>query len=128
MFADQDPLEEDMKILVEDMTADQLVAYLRDYQIHGPNHVTLKLDGIEYRRMQWLIDVYGQPDAGRIIKWICYHHHGKADGQVITHRRFNSKMKWWVDKMHIEMQQALAKDERKAEKKSFAGFATSSDL
>ena len=118
-----DPLEEDIGLPCEDMTPDQLVVYLKDYHFNI-NHVVLKLDGQEYRRMKWLQDIYGPRDAGHIVKWVCQHYGGKYDNQLVTHRRFNAKMKWWVDCMHMEMQQARNKEVNHAVSVPAAGFAT----
>lgn len=123
-LTDLDPLEEDMKTRVEDMTPDQLMVYLKDFQREW-NKVDLKLDGQEYQRMRWLQEIYGNRDAGLILKWLCQGpSSGKADGQIVTHRRFNQKMKWWVDQVHIAMQQARAREERRAATPAPVGFAT----
>lgn len=133
-FLDPDPLEDEMGVRVEDMNADQLVGYLKDYQ-QGLNGLTLKLSGVaEFKRMQWLIEIYGQPDAGRIVKWTYWKHRGRwaskrTYADVIRHARFNAKMKWWVDIMHTEMQEQINR-ENNAPKTSAAavGFSTIRDL
>ncbi|ACH62154.1 hypothetical protein MYRNA_185 [Mycobacterium phage Myrna] len=126
-FTDIDPLEEDMKVRVEDMSPDQLVVYLKDWQ-EAVNGVTMALDGKELYMMRWLQKVYGD-DAGLIIKWVCWKHRGKDDrNQLIVHRMFCTKMKWWVDKMHQEMQTAKRREEgRQTQREQMAdsGFATS---
>ena len=126
MFTDTDPLEEEMHVRCEDMTSDQLTSYFQAWQ-HHINGVNLKLDGQEWRRMAWLQEVYGQADAGNIVKWVCWKHRGKIDGEIVTHRRFNSRMKWWVDKMHIGMQMEIRREQRKPTAAA-AGFATGADL
>ncbi|ASZ74734.1 hypothetical protein KHO57_gp170 [Mycobacterium phage Phabba] len=126
-FTDIDPLEEDMKVRVEEMTPDQLVVYLKDWQ-EAVNGVSMALDGKELYMMRWLQKVYGD-DAGRIVKWVCYKHRGKNDlGNLIVHRMFCTKMKWWVDKMHQEMQATVRREQnRKTPRQQLAasGFATS---
>lgn len=132
-FTTPDPLEQDMSVLVEDMTADQLVNYLREYQ-EQLNDVRIAISGYpETARMKWLIETYGQPDAGRIIKWTYWCHRGKWTGrdgkqEFIKPMRFNAKMKWWVDEMHSEMQRELTRAERKAAKKNYEGFATAETM
>lgn len=134
-FMDSDPLEEDMAVRVEDMNADQLVTYLRDYQ-KALNGLTIASAGApEYKRMLWLIAVYGQPDAGRIIKWTYWKHRGRwkdrKGTEVIRPMRFNAKMKWWVDILHTEMQQQVQRERNAVPAKTsaaVAGFATASDL
>ena len=123
-FTDPDPLEQDMKVRVEDMSPDQLVVYLKDWQeaFHG---IQMNLDGKELYMMRWMEKVYG-PDAGRIIKWTTYKHRGRDDrGYLIVHRMFCTKMKWWVDKMHQEMQAAVLRETRRAETPKTSRFATS---
>ncbi|QZE10498.1 hypothetical protein SEA_SCOOBYDOOBYDOO_181 [Mycobacterium phage ScoobyDoobyDoo] len=126
-FMDTDPLEEEMRVRCEDMTPDQLVVYLKDWQ-EAVNDITLGLDGKEIYSMRWLQKVYG-PDAGLIVKWVCYKHRGKDDrGQYIVHRMFCTKMKWWIDKLYAEMQVHRRREERRKsprEAAAISGWATS---
>jgi hypothetical protein len=134
-FLDPDPLESEQALRVEEMNADQLVTYLKEYQ-QALNGLTLSLSGVvEYKRMCWLIEVYGQPDAGRIIKWTYWRHRGRWNNraknsiEVIRHARFNSKLKWWVDMMHTEMQEQVARENNVVKTSpASVGFSTSSDL
>ena len=71
-FSDNDPLEDDMGVRCEDMTPDQLVAYIKSYQeAFGLN---LKVEGLKERSVfRALQKLYGKADAGRIVKWAFYH-------------------------------------------------------
>lgn len=108
-FSDSDPLEDDMGVRCEQMNPDQLVAYIKSYQqAFGLN---LRIDGTPeravFRAMQ---RIYGKDDAGRIVKWVFYHHKGRWENQPVTPFSFTKGRKWWVDKMHLEMQEALRKE------------------
>ena|SRR6478736_850847 len=128
-FSETDPLEDQMGVRCEDMTADQLVTYLKDWQ-EAVNNTVMRLDGKEIYPIRWLQKVYGD-DAGLIVKWLCYKHRGKDDrGYLITHRMFCTKMKWWIDLMYAEMQQQLARENRREAAAvtgsgNWTGFATS---
>lgn len=108
-FTDTDPLEDDMGVRCEDMTPDQLVSYIKSYQeAFGLN---LKIDGLPERSVfKGMQRIYGQQDTGRIVKWVFYKYKGRYDGEPVRHLSFAKGRKWWVDKMHLEMQDALRKD------------------
>jgi hypothetical protein len=112
MFADTDPLEEDMGIRCEDMNPDQLVAYIKSYQeAFGLN---LKIEGQRERAViNGLVRIYGRQDAGRIIKWVFYQYKGRYDKEPVTIFSFSKGRKWWLDKMHLEMQDAIRKERPK---------------
>lgn len=108
-FSDTDPLEEDMGVRCEDMNADQLVAYIKAYQdAFGFN---LKVEGPKERGVfRGLQRVYGNANAGRIVKWAFYHHKGKFRDEIINFFHFSKGNKWLTDKFYLELQQDAAKE------------------
>lgn len=107
-FSDPDPLEEDMSVMCEDMTPDQLIAYLKSY--HQAFGLILKVQGHqELAVFRHLKKVYGR-DAGLIVKWTTYHYKGFFRGEPITFNSFSKGRKWFTDKMHLEVQQELRKE------------------
>lgn len=105
-FSDTDPLEKDMGVRCEDMNPDQLVTYIKTYQeAFGLN---LKIDGFPERAVfKGMQRIYGQTDAGLIVKWVFYKYKGRYDNEPVRHLSFAKGRKWWVDKMHLEMQEEL---------------------
>jgi hypothetical protein len=100
-----DPLEEDMGVRCEQMSADQLIAYIKGY--HAAFDLNLKISGMPERSaLTGLQRTYGKTDAGKIIKWVFYHHKGRHNGEPVTPLSFSKGRKWWTDKMHLEMQEA----------------------
>lgn len=105
-FLDEDPLEHDMGVRCEDMTPNQLIRYVvsyqrafgRDIKIEGPRENTL------FKNLQ---AVYGQRDAGLIVKWAFYRHKGYWRDEYITPTSFAKGRRWWLDIMHLEMQEAV---------------------
>jgi len=132
-FSDLDPLEAHMGTPVEEMTADQLVTYLKDYQLNL-NGLDLKVAGPpEYKRMVWLQENYPQPAAGRIIKWTYWKYRGRwrnrhGDREVVFPRWFCERMRWWVDRMYSEMQQELIREENRRRSPAAVGMPTGDDL
>lgn len=108
-FSDNDPLEDDMGVRCENMTPDQLVAYIKSYQ--NAFGLNLRIDGTPeravFRAMQ---RIYGHTTAGQIVKWVFYHHKGRWGNEPVTPFSFSKGRKWWVDKMHLELQEALRKE------------------
>lgn len=104
-FGDTDPLEEDMGVRCEDMSPDQLVSYIKSYQ--EAFGLTIRIDGHPERGVfRGMLRIYGQRDTGLIVKWVFYKHKGRReDGTPVTPLSFAKGRKWWVDKMHLEMQQ-----------------------
>jgi hypothetical protein len=47
---------------------------------------------------------YGPCTAGRIVKWVFYHHRGIYNGRPVGFFDFAKGAKWWVDQMYLEMQ------------------------
>lgn len=109
MFVDPDPIEQDMGVRVEKMNPDQLVAYLKTY--HAAYGLDLAVEGHQERAIfRSLQKIYGQADAGRIVKWVTYTHKGRWDGSPVRFASFCKARKWWVDIMHLEMQDGLRVD------------------
>ena len=117
MFLDPDPIEQDMGLPVEEMNPDQLVAYLKTY--HAAYGLDMAVEGHQeraiFRSMQ---NIYGQRTAGRIVKWVTYTHKGRWDGQPVRFASFCKARKWWVDMMHMEMQDSLRKADATATRRS----------
>lgn len=103
LFSDPDPLEHDMGVMCRDMSADQLVAYILAYQ--AAFGITLTVEGFRERSVFLAMQrLYGRADAGDIVKWVFYRYHGRYRGELIGHLSFTKGQKWFVDKMHREMQ------------------------
>lgn len=101
-----DPLEEDMGVRCQDMTPDQLVSYIKSYQdAFGLN---LPVDGHPERAIfRGMQRIYGPTDAGLVVKWVFYRYKGRYEGEPIRYQSFAKGRKWWVDKMHLEMQDEM---------------------
>lgn len=108
MFLDSDPIEQDMGVCVEEMSPDQLVAYLKTY--HAAYGLDMAVEGHQERAVfRSLQKIYGKVDAGRIVKWVTYTHKGRWEGSPVRFSSFCKARKWWVDIMHMEMQEHLRK-------------------
>ncbi len=109
-FSDTDPLEEDMGVRCEDMTPNQLLRYVVTYQ--RAFGIVVKVDGPPensvFRAMQ---RIYGQRDAGLIVKWVFYKHRGRHRDEYVTPLSFAKGSRWWVDKMYFEMQEAVRRSD-----------------
>lgn len=110
MFSDNDPLEDDFGVRCEDMSPDQLVSYIKCYQeAFGLN---VKIDGMPERAVfKAMQRIYGPRDTGLIVKWAFYRYKGRYQNEPLTPLSFAKGRKWWVDKMHLEMQEALAAED-----------------
>jgi hypothetical protein len=131
-FLDQDPVEEDMGLRVEDMTSDQLAVYFKE-QMKAINDIDVSLGLVDFAIMKnFLVGKYRQPNAGRILKWLFFRHKGKVtihgERQVASTRIFVEKLKWMIDKLNVEMQMAVAREERKRVAPASKGFASIEDL
>lgn len=124
-FSDIDPLEEDMGVRCEDMTPDQLIAYIKSYQeAFGLN---LRVDGLKERSVfRALQKVYGKADAGRIVKWAFYHYRGTFRDEPIGFFMFSKGNKWWTDKLHFEVQKQMATPVKKSYAAAAAEFGVRS--
>lgn len=95
-----------MGVRCQDMTTDQLVAYIKSYQ--EAFGLTLHIDGMPERSVfRGMQRIYGPADAGLIVKWVFYRYKGRYEGEPVRHLSFAKGRKWWVDKMHLEMQEEL---------------------
>lgn len=109
-FTDEDPLEHDMGVRCENMTPDQLVAYVRAYQ--DAFGLRLSVEGIPERSVfKGMQRIYGARDAGLIVKWVFWRYRGRWDDEPVRFQSFSKGRKWWVDKMHLEMQEELRREE-----------------
>lgn len=110
-FVDSDPLEDDMGVRCEDMTPDQLVAYIKSYQ--SAFGLNLRVEGLKERAVfRGLQRVYGKANAGNIVKWAFYHHKGRFRDEPVGFFMFSKGNKWWTDKLYLEMQESLARESR----------------
>lgn len=131
-FLDQDPVETDMGLRVEDMDQNQLAVYFKE-QMKAVNNVDVSLGIADFAIMKnFLIGKYRQPNAGRILKWLFFRHKGKVtlhgERQLASTRIFVEKLKWMIDKLNVEMQMAVAREERKRVAPAAKGFASIEDL
>lgn len=114
-FDDPDPIEQEMGVRVENMTPDELVAYIKMY--HRAFDLDLAVEGMRERAVfQGMQRTYGQRTAGRIVKWVFYEHKGKYRDRTVGFFDFAKGSKWWVDQMHLEMQTHLRRAESRQAK------------
>lgn len=111
-FSDPDPIEEYLCKRVTEMTKWELVTYLKSGLKALYDIELIAEDWNEQAIMQRLQKVYGQRDAGLIVKWVCWKHRLRDQGAPVRFTSFSKGRKWWVDGMHAEMQQHLAKELR----------------
>jgi hypothetical protein len=126
-FSDADPLEQDMGVMCQNMNPDQLVAYIKSYQeAFGLN---LKVDGFKERGVfRGLQKLYGQQEAGRIVKWAFYHYKGHFRNEPVGFFMFSKGNKWWTDKLHMEVQQEMTKSDGRSYQGATLGVRSLSDL
>lgn len=126
-FSDIDPLEEDMGVRCEDMTPDQLVSYIKSYQ--AAFGLNLPVEGQKERGVfRGLQRVYGKTAAGRIVKWAFYHYRGQFRDEAIGFFQFSKGSKWWTDKLYVELQQELARENPRTYTGSSLGVTSLADL
>ena len=122
---EMDAVEQMLGKQVEDLTDTELVVYVKT-SMKEINGLDLPVQGQRERAiMAGLKRTYGR-DAGKIIKWVFHHHHGRRDGKPITYSMFSKNMKWWTDIMYLELQEAAQRQAANAE--AAQGFFKSSDL
>lgn len=126
-FSDPDPLEQDMGVLCRDMTADQLVAYIKSYQeAFGLN---LKVEGFKERAVfRGLQRIYGKDNAGLIVKWAFYQHRGRFRDEAINFFHFSQGNKWLTDKFYLELQQDTVKNDPARFEGASLGVVSLNDL
>lgn len=126
-FSDNDPLEDDMGVRCQDMTPDQLVAYIKSYQqAFGLN---LRVEGLKERAVfRGLQRIYGKDNAGLIVKWAFYHHKGRFRDEPIGFFMFSKGNKWWTDKLYLEMQEEQAKARQRTATGVSLGITSLADL
>jgi hypothetical protein len=126
-FNDNDPLEDDMGVRCQDMTPDQLVAYIKSYQ--SAFGLNLRVEGLKERAVfKGLQRVYGKANAGNIVKWAFYHHRGRFRDEPIGFFLFSKGNKWWTDKLYMEMQEEQAKARQRTATGASLGITSLADL
>jgi hypothetical protein len=109
-FMDEDPLEQDMGVRCEDMTPNQLLKYVVTYQ--KAFGMVIKVEGARENGVFTAMQrIYGQRDAGLIVKWSFWKHRGRYRDEYVTPLSFATGRRWWLDKMHLEMQEAVRKSD-----------------
>ncbi len=104
-ISELDSVEEMLGKSVETMTDTELVTYIKT-SMKQQSNLDLPVQGMRERSiMAGLKRTYGT-DAGKIVKWVFQHHHGRKDGKPITYSIFSKNMKWWTDMMYLELQEA----------------------
>jgi len=126
-FTDLDPVEQQMSLRVEDMTPNELVTYIKTYQEAFDRKMAVEgfIERSVFKSMQ---KIYGQATAGQIVKWVFYRYHGIWNGEVVGFTSFSKGRKWWVDKMHQEMQERQRKETAKPAERVGIGAMRLSDL
>lgn len=114
MFSDQDPLEKYFKKSVQEMTPEDLVAYIKKYMsvVHSlelPVDPSIPRERSVFRGLK---NTYGE-DAGLIVKWVFWKYQGMYDSKPIAYFDFQKSRKWWTDLMYQELQLQLQKEQRK---------------
>lgn len=108
-FTDPDPIEQQMGLRCEDMTPDELVAYIRTYQNAFDRRMAVE-GTVERKVFEGMKRIYGEKTAGQIVKWAFYKYKGIWKGDVVVFTSFSKGRKWWVDMMYQELQAALRKE------------------
>ena len=102
---DMDPIERRMDCRVENMTAAELATYIKTY-LYEVHDIDLPMDGIvERKTLEAFQRRYPDGKAGQIVQWVMLHHKGRRNGEFVSTAVFSKGMKWWTDKMYMEMQQ-----------------------
>jgi glutathione peroxidase-family protein len=126
-FSDPSPLEQDMNVLCENMSPEQLVTYIKDYQLAYGRQLAVQGDA-ERSVFKSMKRIYGEKTAGQIVKWVFYKHRGVWKGEVVVFFSFSKGRKWWTDLMHQEMQAAQRKETVKKTSRVGVGSKRLSDL
>lgn len=126
-FTSSDPLEDDFGVRCEDMSPDQLVSYIKSYQeAFGLN---IRIDGMPERSVfKGMHRIYGKRDTGLIVKWVFYKYRGRYADEAIRPNSFAKGRKWWVDKMHLEMQEELRRESSRTTTSASLGGVSLADL
>ena len=129
-FLDSDPVEDHLGKSVDQMTSDELAAYMRIY-LELRHGVAPPLDGLKERAVFGALQrFYGQADAGRIVKWATWRYDGRYRGSNLGYFSFSKKMRWLTDLMLMELHDHLRKtayDKPCTQAHDF-GFASGEDL
>ncbi|QDH91782.1 hypothetical protein SEA_PHRAPPUCCINO_107 [Mycobacterium phage Phrappuccino] len=128
-FTDLDIAEQTLGKPVTAMTDTELVSYLK-IAVKALQDIDLPVDGMPERSvMAGLKRTYG-PQAGNILKWVCWRHEGKYRGQVIGYFSFAKGRKWFTDMLYTELQQHLSAEAAQvaAERRAGDGWGELADL
>lgn len=123
MFTELDALEKYFKKPVVEMTADDLVSYVKLY-MKVVHRLELPVDPSVPRERSVFLGLkktYGS-DAGLVVKWVLWKYRGIWEGKPIGYFDFQKKMKWWTDQMYQELQLQVQKEEKKSQ--GWSGLAT----
>ena len=108
-----DPIERKMGKRVVDMVGSELAAYVKEYL--GAYGMHLPTDTLIDRKiMEAFRKRYGPENAGKIVQHVMLKHGGKKGEEYITMSCFSKGMKWWTDKMWLEVQEAKQREEAMA--------------
>lgn len=112
-FQDLDPLEKHLNKSVYEMTAEDLVTYIKTYMstVYGLQLMVDPSVPRERAVFKGLKTVYGD-DAGLIVKWVFWKYQGKYDGEFVHYFNFQRSRKWWTDLMYQEAQLQLQKESK----------------
>lgn len=123
MFSDKDALEKYFNKTVTEMTADDLISYIRKY-MQVVYEIELAIDPSVPRErsvFKALKKTYGD-DAGLIVKWVFWKYKGVYEGRQINYFSFQKSQKWWTDQMYTELQLQLNREKKKSEKTEKVGW------
>lgn len=126
-FSDPDPIESLMSLRIEEMTPQEIVTYIKTYQDAFGRKMAVEgfIERSIFKSMQ---RIYGKDTANLIVKWAFYKYKGVWSGEVITFTSFSKGRKWWVDKMHQEMQEYQRKEAARPVERVALGSVRLSDL
>lgn len=103
-FDQLDPVERRIDKSVTKMTSDDLISYIKTYMM-ALHNVDMAVDGIKERAIMTALKRIYKDDAGRLVKWVMSKYEGKDHkGQLVTFFSFQRSEKWWLDRLHTEMQ------------------------
>jgi hypothetical protein len=129
MFVDLDAIEQSMGKPVCNMTAIELVTYVKMW-IKAVYEVDLPVSANRERYIfSGLKRTYGN-DAGRIVKWPFWKYDGKRSGEFVTYSTFSKGMKWITDIWYMEMQEQIKREmaQKTPSGNPLRGFGTLQDL
>lgn len=130
MFIDLDAIEQSMGKSVTNMTALELVSYVKMW-IKAVYEVELPVSANRERYIfAGLKRTYGNEAAGNIVKWPFWKYDGKRNSEYVTYSTFAKGMKWLTDIWYLELQEQVKREMAKktSSGNSLKGFGTLQDL